>query len=251
MKHAIITEIKSCVCNFRFLVGVVLIIAVALVSDGSMLQKLASSDTSPEGPGWYVAYSYCMNSINALLFIPIAVTFAGGENAEEELRTRFSLLSYIRTGKKQYLAGKAMGLIVSGALMVFFAMTIMLLISIIGFAHIPAMTPEYTDVSYIVSKTILSFPRLCLNGALWALTGGLAAVVTKNRYMAYAVPFILYYVLTVFQERYYQSLFFLSPRYWAASIYYGDFFCITVLFAGSLLMAFLFMWAIKRRLDHA
>ena len=31
---------------------------------------------------------------------------------------------------------------------------------------------------------------LCLNGMLYALTGGLVGAITKNRYMAYAAPFI-------------------------------------------------------------
>lgn len=81
--------------------------------------------------------------------------------------------------------------------------------------------------------------------------GGTSAVITKNRYMSYAVPFILYYVLTVFQERYYQKAFFLSPRYWAASIYYNDIFCIAILAVGSFLTALIFMCAIERRLRYA
>src|SRR5699024_12725668 len=50
------------------------------------------------------------------------------------------------------------------------------------------------------------------NGALWALAGSTAAVLTRNHYLGYAVPFILYYVLTVFQERYYDKFYILSPR---------------------------------------
>ena len=33
--------------------------------------------------------------------------FAGGENTEAELHSRFFLFSYIRSGRKQYLVGKA------------------------------------------------------------------------------------------------------------------------------------------------
>ena len=51
-------------------------------------------------------YTYCMNSVNMLLFVPIAVAFAGGENTEAELHSRFFLFSYIRSGRKQYLVGK-------------------------------------------------------------------------------------------------------------------------------------------------
>lgn len=251
MKNVITTEVKSGVCNLRFLLGVFLIVLVALVSEGAMLKKIADMGGSPEGPGWSVAYTYCTNSINTFLFIPIAVAFSAGENAQEELRTRFSMFSYIRTGKKKYLLGKAAGLLISGGFMICLAMGILLAVSVIGFGRYPSLERAGVDTARLYAEAAVSFPRLFLNGAFWALVGGMAAVVTKNRYMAYAVPFILYYVLTVFQERYYQELFFLSPRYWASPIYYGNLFCIGVLFTGTLLMAFLFMWAIKRRLEHA
>lgn len=251
MKQVVWVEAKNSVCNLRFLVGVFLIVVVALLSVGTMLKKIADTGSSPEGPGWFVAIMYCMNSINTLMFIPIAVSFAAGENAEEELRSRFFMFSYIRTGKKQYLFGKAVGLCISGGLMVCFAMMILLGISIIGFGRFPAMGGVEAGIFELCGTTALSFLRIFLNGALWALVGGFAAVVTRNRYMAYAVPFIVYYVLTVFQERYYQKLYFLNPRYWATTMYYGNLFCISVLLAVTLLMAFLFIWAIKRRLAHA
>lgn len=251
MKRIIGREIKNDIMNVRFLFGIILIVIVTLVSEGAMLTKVANSYQSPEGPGWFTGYSYCMNGINTLLFIPIAVALPAGENAEAELRSRFFIFSYTRSGKKEYLFSKAVGLLVSGGLMTLLAMAFLLAVSVIRFGHIPALNPEEVNVLELYSKTLFSFPRIFLNGALWALVGGLASVVSKNRYMAYAVPFVMYYVLTTFQERYYQKLFFLSPRYWATTLYYGDFFCIGVLLIGVLLLASFFMLAIKRRLEHA
>lgn len=250
MKQVISVEIRNSICNLRFFAGIILILLVDLVSEGAMIWKLADAGGSVEGVGWFVTYTYFTNSINTFLFIPIAVTFGAGENAELELKSRFTLFSYIRTGKKQYFMGKAIGLMVSGGLMVCFAMVLLLSLSIIGFGGFPALNGMDINTFQLGFKTALSFPRLFLNGSMWALVGGLAAVVTKNRYMAYAVPFICYYALTVFQERYYQKMFFLSPRYWASPIYYGNFFCIGVLLTGTLLMVCFFMWAIKRRLEY-
>lgn len=251
MKRIIWREIRNDIMNFRFLFGIILIVIVTMVSEGAMLTKLANSYQSAEGPGWFVGYSYCMNGINTLLFIPIAVVLPAGENAEAELRSRFFIFSYTRTGKREYLLSKAIGLLVSGGFLTFLAMAFLMVVSIIRFGRIPALMPEEVKVLELYSKTLLSFPRIFLNGALWALVGGLASVVSQNRYMAYAVPFVMYYVLTTFQERYYQKLFFLSPRYWATTLYYGDFFCIGILLVSSLFIAFFFMLAIKRRLEHA
>ena len=92
-------------------------------------------------------------------------------------------------------------------------MPFLLVICILRFGQYPSLIDGNYEMAVLVGRTAVSFLRLFLNGAFWALIGGTSAVITKNRYMSYAVPFILYYVLTVFQERYYQKAFFLSPRY--------------------------------------
>lgn len=205
MKHVLAADIKNNIRSARFILGILLIVTAALISEHEMLQKIIDAGGSAEGPGWFVAYTYCMNSVNMLLFVPIAVAFAGGENTEAELHSRFFLFSYIRSGRKQYLMGKAVGLLVSGGLTALLAMVFLLVICIFRFGQYPVLIDRNYDMAMLAGRTAVSFLRLFLNGAFWALVGGLAAVITKNRYMSYAVPFILYYVLTVFQERYYQK----------------------------------------------
>lgn len=51
-----------------------------------------------------------------------------------------------------------------------------------------------------------------LAGALWAMVGMLCSTITMNSYMAYASPFILYYVLVILQERYARDYFMLNPQ---------------------------------------
>ena len=43
------------------------------------------------------------------------------------------------------------------------------------------------------------------------MTGLLLSTMTMNAYMAYAAPFILYYVLIIIQERYARDAFMLNP----------------------------------------
>lgn len=93
----------------------------------------------------------------------------------------------------------------------------------------------------------MDFIRLFLNGALWSLCGSLTAVLTKNKYLSCAVPFILYYVLTVFQERYYRNYFFLSPKQWASPAYYGNGFCLLALLLISSLLALALRKCVVRR----
>lgn len=251
MKHIVSEELKNDIFNLRMVVGIVLIVVVSLISTTDMFQKLIDLGNSPEGPGWYVAYRYCIYAFNTLLIIPIAVPLAAGENTEAELRSRFSLFSYIRAGKKPYLISKTLGLILSGGLMVLGSMVIMMIFSIVGFRNIQPLDLRTINMSEIYIWLISTFPIGFLNGAFWALIGGLAAVITKNKHMAYTVPFILYYVLTVFQERYYRKLFYLSPRYWVDSYIYGELPCVLILLVLTIFVSILFMKAVKRRLDNA
>ena len=101
MRNVLATDIKNNIRSIRFILGIFLIVSATLMSEHEMLQKIINAGGSAEGPGWFVAYTYCMNSVNMLLFVPIAVAFAGGENTEAELHSRFFLFSYIRSGSSR------------------------------------------------------------------------------------------------------------------------------------------------------
>ena len=64
---------KNNIRSIRFILGIFLIVSATLMSEHEMLQKIINAGGSAEGPGWFVAYTYCMNSVNMLLFVPIAV----------------------------------------------------------------------------------------------------------------------------------------------------------------------------------
>lgn len=251
MRHVIAQELRSSIWNLRFLCGAALILTTAFVIGNPYVNHILNTGSPAEGPGWLAAYYYSITAANALLFIPIAAPFAAGENAETELHSRFVLFTYSRSGKKPFFIARITGLIVSGGLMSCLAMGVLLAILCIRLGKIPLYSDTPPELTDIVLTLLFSFLRGFLNGALWALVGGLAAVVTRSRYLAYAVPFILYYVLTAFQERYYRKLFFLSPRYWAAPVRYGNLFCIAVLSILCILVSLLFVTALKRRLSYA
>ena len=53
-----------------------------------------------------------------------------------------------------------------------------------------------------------------LSGAFWSLVGGLFATLTMSKYMAYASPFIFYYVLVILSQRYFTDAYVLNPQEW-------------------------------------
>lgn len=55
---------------------------------------------------------------------------------------------------------------------------------------------------------------LCLNGSLWSIVGMTISSLIENRYISYAAPFVIYYLLTIISERYFPDVGLISPAAW-------------------------------------
>ena len=240
------TEIRASVFQLRFLTGMILLVMIFLAKAFPYRAWLVGSGGSLEGTPWIAVFLYSISSDTALLFLPLTVPLAAAGKAQEELKSRYVLFLTARAGKKRYLAGKIYGAALSGGAMVIAAMVILIAILIPWCADIPDLSAPMA----IQSVKILFPGMVCgfLNGAFWALAGSAAAVITRNSYLGYALPFILYYVLTVFQERYYRNLFFLSPRQWAYPSRYGAGVCAGILLVLGAAAALLLGKVMERRL---
>lgn len=240
------TEIRASVFQLRFLTGTILLVMIFLAKAFPYRAWLVESGGSLEGTPWIAVFLYSISSDTALLFLPLTVPLAAAGKAQEELKSRYVLFLTARAGKKRYLAGKIYGAALSGGTMVIAAMVILIAILIPWCADIPDLSAPMA----MQSVKILFPGMVCgfLNGAFWALAGSAAAVITRNSYLGYALPFILYYVLTVFQERYYRNLFFLSPRQWAYPSRYGAGVCAGILLVLGAAAALLLGKVMERRM---
>ena len=58
---------------------------------------------------------------------------------------------------------------------------------------------------------------LLLNGGLWAVLGMTMSTIMESKYIAYASPFIVYYLLVILYERYFPNAWLLYPKNWLDS----------------------------------
>ena len=214
-RHLFRTELKYDFGNRRFYISVLALCAVLLIVALPYRNHLISFGGSTEGKAWLCTFNYAWFLIN-------------------------------RIGKRNYIWMKSFGVAFTGGAISVSAAGIALVVFIVICRNIPTLN-TLQNISEVISITGIGFIRLFLNGALWSLCGSLTAVLTKNKYLSCAVPFILYYVLTVFQERYYRNYFFLSPKQWASPAYYGNGFCLLALLLISSLLALALRKCVVRR----
>lgn len=70
---------------------------------------------------------------------------------------------------------------------------------------------SYIDItSTIITQLLLLF----LNGGLWAVLGMTMSTIMESKYIAYASPFIVYYLLVILYERYFPNAWLLYPKNW-------------------------------------
>ena len=75
-----------------------------------------------------------------------------------------------------------------------------------------AEAPSESTV-FLLKTCVLLF----LNGGLWAVLGMTMSTIMESKYIAYASPFIVYYLLVILYERYFPNAWLLYPKNWLDS----------------------------------
>ena len=92
-----------------------------------------------------------------------------------------------------------------------------------------------------------------LSGALWSLCGLTLATMTCSKYMAYASPFIIYYVLIILYERYFDQFYVFYPKEWinpSSKWILGDWGVIMLLLGLMVAIGATFYYTVKRRISQ-
>lgn len=147
----------------------------------------------------------------ALLFsLPVLSTVPFSGAFVEDVKSGYLKAYLPRTTVTRYIAGKELACALSGGLAP--ALGIVLGHILITLLVIPFETFSDVPMEPLLGALLGRIALFALSGALFASLGMLFSTVTMNSYMAYASPFILYYVLIILQERYFRDSFMLNPQ---------------------------------------
>ena len=148
------------------------------------------------------------------LVLPIAAALPFTASFLDDYKSGFINEYLPRTNIAGYLSGKIAGCILSGGLVLAAGVFMAYIVAALMFTPMEAVAPTLQEPLFpeILGRLGLFF---CA-GAFWALVGMLFATLTGSRYMAYASPFVVYYVLIILYERYFDKMYVLYPKEWIA-----------------------------------
>ena len=217
----------------------------------------------------YSAFRNVMAGPVLLFAVPILCTFPYttaflGEKESGEIH--FFLT---RTTKWRYTLRKLRAVALSGGLVPVagIALSFFVVFFIVGGMEQPQIPQTISEDSYgIVAPAVQAVDwtvtlrmdigvmtlRFFLFGAFWALIGAFSATVFRSRFMAYATPFVFYYLMIILAERYVRDFFLLDPRNWVLGTGYwpGGGWGVLLFFIEIILLAsVLFGYSIWRRLS--
>ena len=253
MKKAICAGLRQAIFSRGFIISAA---GTALILLLSSVQGILAGFRSAEllSPGYHSDLIVGALSSEAMaLALPILAALPYTASFIDDVKSGFIKEYLPRTTVPRYIAGKAVGCAVSGGLALALG-----ILAAYGFAALMFLPMEaYPKAGESVPNYFGNLMETALmffaSGAFWSLTGMTFAALTNSKYMAYASPFVLFYLLIILYERYFDKLFVLYPREWlnpSPRWVFGKIGVAVLLTEFSLLMALAFAYAAKRRLER-
>lgn len=253
MKKALVANIKQALSNRGFLIGMLGVMLVILLS--SMQDVLTAFRT-----GKLLAYGFhntlisdSLKSNAMVLALPIFCALPYTASFVDDVKSGFIKEYLPRTTTTHYLWGKSLACVVSGGLTLALGIIVSYVLFALVFLPMEASpvpvkgTEPPAYFGQLMGDVLLFF----LSGAFWSMVGLAFATLTNSKYMAYTSPFVIYYVLIILYERYFEKFYILYPKEWinpSDAWMFGNMGVVLLLFELTLIMGLCFAAAAKRRL---
>ena len=253
MNKTIISNLRQSIFTRRFLLCVMFMAAAVFLSSAETLLNAFRSE-GPLAKGFHDIFILNAVRSDAIIFcLPIVCTLPFAASYVDDVKTGFIKLYIHRTTRRGYILGKALGSIISGGLAV--AAGVLLAYGIAALIFLPMEAPPASGIKFsgnfgeICSTCGLFF----LSGGFWSLFGLSMSALMESKYMAYASPFIIYYVLIILHERYFDWLYILYPKAWlfpGEEWAIGKWGAVPVLLGLIIIAALCFAWQVTRRVSE-
>ena len=252
MEHTIRVDLKRAILNKMFLFSIIgITLCIVIPSVVMLIEQRAAGDLLS---GAHLSTFLEVLSSDIVTFVvPIFAALSYTTSYLDDMRSGY-IKFYLSRGKTgQYIRAKLTACGVSGGLPL--ALGVLLSYGILSIVFGPMELPPkegmvVQSAAYSVFRHMVLF---FFSGAFWALIGFVLASLTQNKYVAYASPFILYYLLIIVYERY-LKIYCLYPKEWLTPSSYwvlGDLGVILLLTELISLVCVVFIFYARRKLSYA
>lgn len=245
------SSIRQALNNRGFYMGIVGVIAIIILSS---LQDILAAFRAEELMEYGFFETMILNALvseGMILALPILAALPFTASFVDDIKSGYIKFNLHRTSRQKYIVGKCIACAVSGGLTLVFGILAAYVISALVFLPMEAPLPKGAEsagyFAEIMGKVLLFF----FSGAFWSVVGLTAATLTNSKYMAYASPFVIYYVLIILYERYFDRLYILYPKEWTApssSWMWGNIGVVLLVSELIIIMGVVFGSVAKRRL---
>ena len=260
MAKSIFASLRHALANKGFVIAVTGTVAVLLLSSVQGIFSAFRSESLMQW-GYHTDFVISALSSNAMtLALPILCALPYTATVLDDIKSGFIKAYLPRTTVMRYLLGKILAYAISGALVMVIGILLAWGLAALLFLPLESAPTILVDAAgklIEVEKAASPLPgtifRICFSGSFWALVGMLLATLTGSKYMAYASPFVIYYVLIILYERYFDKLYIIYPKEWlnpSDKWMYGDGGVVILLFELTAIAALATGFAVKRRLSE-
>lgn len=251
--HTISSDIRRALTGRGFItgaLGLLLVIALSCVKD--VLEAARSVSLMPFGYHAQIIFG-ALASDGFTLALPVLCALPYTTAFVDDMKSGYIKLHLHRSGVGPYIRGKLAACALSGGLAMLLGILAAYGVSALVFTPMEAALGKDELAQPYFAQLLLKSATLLFSGAFWSLVGFTFAAATQSRYMAYASPFILYYVLIILHERYFEGLYVLYPKEWlfpSGAWMLGGFGVIALLAELIAITGLVFGIIAKRRLTH-
>lgn len=169
-----------------------------------------------EGGRFYQGYhneliTQALSSEALSSFFPVLAAIPMSACYLEDIKSKFARFYLVRSSYPGYLFSHCAACWFCGGIAVFLGASVTWMMTPLIFTPMERVMESYTDITpQIIEQMVLLF----LNGGLWAMVGIAMSTIMESKYIAYASPFIVYYLLVILYERYFPNAWLLYPKNW-------------------------------------
>ena len=222
MRRVVYASVKQAISDKGFCLGVLGVVLIIFVSS---MQDIVTAFRAKELLSYGFHNTLLTNALTSdamTLVLPIFAALPFTASFVDDVKSGFMKEYLPRTGIRKYVVGKCSACVISGGLVFVCGILIAYMMAALIFTPMeaaPALRaagapPEEELVLSYIAELMRRVVLYFCSGAFWSMTGMLFAALTTSKYMAYASPFVFYYVLIILYERYFDTLYVLYPKEW-------------------------------------